>query len=366
KTIRPLFLAIDIECEPGQSLLASQLQAAKSELQKEKHICTADQRLILKQDKGHIVEAGSANPRRFEYYLYQKVSRMLDSNHIFINESAKNKRLEDDLIPISEWEHREHIIVNTGLEKLTTPIEKTLTNLTQTLRKKMEVVSRNINDGANDFVVHQPRSNQLTWKLANKRWKEEVDNPVYSQLQHKGIIEIMDYVHQKTGYLDAFKNIATKKQGSKAREEDLLACIFGNGSNYGLHHMSSISDRAIGVLRAVNDGYIRPETTSNANDVISNALAKLPIFSYYTINESAPFGSIDGQKHACRINTFKARFSAKYFRKGKGVSALTLVSNHVPVNTKVISANEYEAHHAFDLLYNNTSDIDPKTLATDT
>ncbi|MDE0552553.1 Tn3 family transposase, partial [Vibrio sp. VP6] len=117
KTIRPLFLAIDIECEPGQSLLASQLQAAKSELQKEKHICTADQRLILKQDKGHIVEAGSANPRRFEYYLYQKVSRMLDSNHIFINESAKNKRLEDDLIPISEWEHREHIIVNTGLEK---------------------------------------------------------------------------------------------------------------------------------------------------------------------------------------------------------------------------------------------------------
>lgn len=95
-------------------------------------------------------------------------------------------------------------------------------------------------------------------------------------------------------------------------------------------------------------------------------MAKLPIFSYYTINESAPFGSIDGQKHACRINTFKARFSAKYFRKGKGVSALTLVSNHVPVNTKVISANEYEAHHAFDLLYNNTSDIDPKTLATDT
>ncbi|WP_336845415.1 Tn3 family transposase, partial [Providencia rettgeri] len=61
-----------------------------------------------------------------------------------------------------------------------------------------------------------------------------------------------------------------------------------------------------------------------------------------------------------------ARFSAKYFRKGKGVSALTLVSNHVPINTKVISANEYEAHHAFDLLYNNTSHIQPKTLATDT
>ncbi|MEY0304714.1 transposase, partial [Providencia manganoxydans] len=219
---------------------------------------------------------------------------------------------------------------------------------------------------ANDFVTLQPRSNQLTWKLANKRWKDDIDNPIYNQLQHMGIIEIMDYVHQKTGYLDAFKNIASKKKNTKAKEGDLLACIFGNGSNYGVHHMSSISDRAIGVLRAVNDGYIRPETTSEANDMIADALAKLPIFKYYTINESAPFGSIDGQKHGCRINTFKARFSAKYFRKGKGVSALTLVSNHVPINTKVISANEYEAHHAFDLLYNNTSHIQPKTLATDT
>jgi hypothetical protein len=36
------------------------------------------------------------------------------------------------------------------------------------------------------------------------------------------------------------------------------------------------------------------------------------------------------------------------------------------VEIKIISANEYEAHHAFDLLYNNTSNIKPRTLATDT
>lgn len=340
-SIRPLFLAIDIECEPSQALLSEQLQIAKSELQKDKHLCSADQRLFLKQEKSYLIDKEGVNYRRFEYYLYQKVSRMLDSNHIFVNESAKNKRLEDDLIPMTEWKQNSNLVINTGLEKLNTPIEQTLATLTKSVRHKMAQVSRNINDGANDFVIHQPRTNQLTWKLANKRWKDDLDNPIYNQLQHMGIIEIMDYVNQKTGYLDAFKN-------------------------YGLHHMSSISDRAIGVLRAVNDGYIRPETTSDANDVISDALAKLPIFKHYTINESTPFGSIDGQKHACRINTFKARFSAKYFRKGKGVSALTLVSNHVPVNTKIISANEYEGHHAFDLLYNNSSDIQPKALATDT
>ncbi|MDF5463147.1 Tn3 family transposase, partial [Vibrio parahaemolyticus] len=77
------------------------------------------------------------------------------------------------------------------------------------------------------------------------------------------------------------------------------------------------------------------------------------------------YSSIDGQKFECRINTFKARYSSKDFFKGKGVSSLTLVSNHVPVNTKIIGANEYEGHFAFDLLYNNTSDIQPFTLSTD-
>ena len=44
---------------------------------------------------------------------------------------------------------------------------------------------------------------------------------------------------------------------------------------------------------------------------------------------------------------------------------MTLVSNHVPLATVVISPNEYEGHFAFDLLYNNSSEIQPKSLATD-
>ncbi|ECJ2318337.1 Tn3 family transposase [Salmonella enterica subsp. diarizonae] len=142
-------------------------------------------------------------------------------------------------------------------------------------------------------------------------------------------------------------------------------CIFGNGANYGVHRMASASDRSIGILRDVNDKFIRPDTTGIANTVVSDAIANLSVYKYWTINEESPFGSVDGQKHTCRINTFKARFSAKYFRKGKGVSAMTLVSNHVPLATVVISPNEYEGHFAFDLLYNNTSEIQPKSLATD-
>ena len=45
---------------------------------------------------------------------------------------------------------------------------------------------------------------------------------------------------------------------------------------------------------------------------------------------------------------------------------MSLVSNHVPINTVIIGANEYEGHYVFDLLFNNTSDIKPVSLSTDT
>ncbi len=335
-------------------------------LAEKRKILIISQGLIKKSDTKHLLK-DEANIKRFEFYLYYKIINSLEKETAFITESEKNKRLEDDLIPQKDWQaNKSSIITKTGLGRLQVPISETLDNLETLLGERMSRVTSSIAGDTNEFVRLQPRSNQLAWTLANRRWRDDIDNPVYSQIRHMGIIEIMNYVHRKTGYLHAFEGIATRKRNIKADQDDLIACIFGNGTNYGLHRITAISDRRVGVLRGVNDSFVRPETISAANDLISNGISRVPIFRYYTINESSPFGSIDGQKFACRINTFKARYSAKYFRKGKGVSAMTLVSNHVPVQTTVISPNEYEGHFAFDLLFNNSSDIQPKALATDT
>jgi TnpA family transposase len=49
-----------------------------------------------------------------------------------------------------------------------------------------------------------------------------------------------------------------------------------------------------------------------------------------------------------------------------GVSAVSLIANHVAINARVIGANEHESHFIFDLLMNNSSDIIPNMLSTDT
>lgn len=111
--------------------------------------------------------------------------------------------------------------------------------------------------------------------------------------------------------------------------------------------------------------FMRLETLREANDCIVNAIADLPIFSYWNIHDDYKHGSVDGQKFETRLNVFIARYSSKYFGVSRGVSAYTLCANHIPVNTKIISANQHESHHLFDILYNVTSEIDIKWLSGD-
>lgn len=62
----------------------------------------------------------------------------------------------------------------------------------------------------------------------------------------------------------------------------------------------------------------------------------------------------------------RSRHSPKYFGLNKGIVSYTAVANHIPINARVIGANEHESHYVFDILYNNTTDIRPDVHSTDT
>ncbi|MCQ6386439.1 transposase, partial [Bacillus cereus] len=38
----------------------------------------------------------------------------------------------------------------------------------------------------------------------------------------------------------------------------------------------------------------------------------------------------------------------------------------IPVNARIIGANEHESHYVIDILYNNTTDVQPDVHSTDT
>jgi TnpA family transposase len=110
---------------------------------------------------------------------------------------------------------------------------------------------------------------------------------------------------------------------------------------------------------------LRQASLQDANDRISNAIASLHIFPHYSFDLGALYGSVDGQKFSVNRPTVKARHSRKYFGRGKGVVAYTLLCNHVPLHGWLIGAHEFEAHHVFDICYRNTSDIIPAIITGD-
>jgi len=121
----------------------------------------------------------------------------------------------------------------------------------------------------------------------------------------------------------------------------MIACLIAWASNMGLGRMGENSDIGYQALATMSDNFLRLETLKSANDRVSNAIATLPIFKHYDIDDVL-HSSSDGQKFETSIQTLNARHSPKYFGLKKGVVSYTLVANNVPINAFIIGARARE------------------------
>jgi TnpA family transposase len=190
-------------------------------------------------------------------------------------------------------------------------------------------------------------------------------HPLFDALKQVDISDVMHFVNQRCQFMEAFSHILGRYTKQEADDRAITACLVAWGTNTGLSKMGDISDVRYHTLAAISDNFIRLETLSEVNDCVCNAIAQLPIFRYYNIGETI-HSSSDGQKFETQRHTLLARHSSKYFGLKKGVVAYTLVANHVPANAEVIGANDHESHYVFDILENNTTDIQPDVHSTDT
>ena len=366
-----LFNCLEFSCRDSESLLFKQIKCWQLEAGKEP-TKPIDGRLIKKSLKPYLYteqkkdEAKQVISSRYEVLLYKLVKDGLEAGLLFISDSQTFRSLADDLISDKEWESKDKILKSLEVPKISQSVDSLLTDLEQELEVLLNDVSERINNGNNEVVVFTDKSGKTKWRLPYKGVDRKVNNPFFEQLPPISLADLLSFVHQETGFLNAFTHIQPRYQKSKADLNNTIACIVANGTNYGLNKLASISDRSLDHLRTTQANFIRLETLKEANDIISNQTAALPIFEHYQIQNDRIHASSDGQKFECRLNAFKARYSSKYFNKNKGVSSVTMVANHVPINARLIGANEHESHYVFDLLYNNTTDIEIDIHSTDT
>lgn len=313
-------------------------------------------------------EAGKApclDVDRYEFLVYRLVRNALEAGNVFVRESTEFRRFEDDLISDARWQDQEAVLREIGAPLLLAPIQDTLKAFHARLDAKFTAVNQRIADGLNTHIKITGTAEKRRWTLKYPTAEEPVNSPFYSQLPGIGIAELLWFVAAHTGCLGTFSHVLDRYVKDAPDFRELLACIVAMGTNMGLWRMAEVSGLGYPSMLTTARNYLRLETLHAANDAITNAMAALPVFHLYDIQDTL-HSSSDGQRMETQIDTINARHSPKYFGLHQGVSAYTLVANHVPINAKIIGTHEHESHYVFDVLYNNTSDIKPERHSTDT
>ena len=304
-------------------------------------------------------------PDRYEFLGYRLLRNGLEAGDIFCRESVRFRSFEDDLIDDQRWQEKERLIADTGLPLLQQPIREHLAALEHVLEDRLSTVNQRITSGENEHVQIKRRGQQVRWTLQYPRDAEPVNHPVFDGLTQVDIGSVLHFVHRHCRFMDAFDHVLGRYAKQAADDCALTACLIAWATNMGLGRMGDICDIGYHTLASTSDNFVRLETLREANDRVSNATSELPIFRHYNIGDLL-HSSSDGQKFETGIHTINARYSPKYFGLKKGVVSYSLVANHVPVNARIIGANEHESHYVFDILFNNTTDIQPAVHSTDT
>jgi len=374
KNIRQVIMNIELDGSSANESLIQAIQTIQRSIKDKQPLKNYKNFLpsaILSEGlKKHIVSQSEKgreviNLDRYEFLVYSLVSDGFESGDIFCKNSNNYRSISDDLIDEKEWKKiKKNISKNLDIDFLTKESDQFLDELQELLENKYAETNDNIVNKSNAYIKLKKHKGKDKWVLPYKKLEESF-NPVFDKMPQTSVYDIMCHVNEKTKFISDFKHISMKNCKTKVDPQPIFASLIALGTNIGLSKMTSISNISWPAMRAANSNFIRPETLKSANDSIINYTVQLPSYELYKNEDGCTHSSSDGQKYETHFNTTKSRNSPKYFGLKKGVVCYSLIANHIPINAKVIGANEHESHHVFDILYNNTSEIKPDIHSTD-
>ncbi|MDP2193937.1 MAG: Tn3 family transposase [Alphaproteobacteria bacterium] len=321
---------------------------------------------IRPADEDFIYKGTILNTNRYEYECYHRIALAINESALYVTDSIRYSNLTDELLP--DWQNKKNSVIKKLNNRFfNRSINDFIEEHVKPLDKKIESLNEDINSGKNEHIkVKENKDGERFGTLPYTRKNAEIKNPFYEELPNISITNLLHVVDEKTGFINDFTHIKPYYSKSKRDEISIFVTLVANGTNLGISKMESLCDLNFNDLNCADKNFIRLSTLRAANDRISNAIAKLGIFKHWNMLSDLLLASADGQKMSTERENLMARHSLKYFGLEKGVVAYSLIANHVPINAVLIGANMHESHFLFDLFYNNTSQIKPDILSTDT
>ena len=299
---------------------------------------------------------------RYEFWLYRQLRKRLKSGEIYLDDSLQHRCFTDDLVSLDA---QADVLRQMDIPWLRQPLSSQLAALAAELQAQWQAFNRALRQGKLTHLDYERETKTLTWRRPKADNTLAQQDSFYAQLASCDIADVVRFVNDQCAFLSALTPLQPRYAKQGANAESLTAVIIAQAMNHGNLVMARTSDIPYHILEATYQQYLRQASLQAANDRISNAIAALPIFPHYSFALDALYGSVDGQKFGVERPTIKARYARKYFGRGKGVVAYTLLCNHVPLQSWLIGAHDFEGHHVFDIWYRNTSDIMPTAITGD-
>ena len=371
--LRPLYVALDFASTVPDSPWLAALAWAKSVFAKQQRLsqrplaeCPAAS--LPKRLRPYLLTFDAdgrptgLHADHYEFWLYRQIRKRFQSGEIYLDDSLQHRHFSDELVSMDE---KADVLAQMDIPFLRQPVDAQLAALTVELRAQWLAFDSELKKGELTHLDYDRDKKKLTWRKPKGDNQKVSEQAFYEQLPHCDLADVFRFVNAQCQFLSALTPLQPRYAKKVADADSLMAVIIAQAMNHGNQVMARTSDIPYHVLETTYQQYLRQASLQAANDRISNAIAALPIFPHYSFDLDTLYGAVDGQKFGVERPTVKARSSRKYFGRGKGVVAYTLLCNHVPLNGYLIGAHEYEAHHVFDIWYRNTSDIMPTAITGD-
>ncbi len=370
KNLRPLFLQLDLLSNDMDDPYIQAIELLKQRFKHQQPIPIKEQKLldiIPERADSYLLNNSSngsitVNADRFEYWFYQQCRGKLLDGKFYLEDSASHRSFDAELLSAeAELE---------ALSKLNLPIfhdscDKTLDKLIIELEDLWRIFNKKLKKVEFKHLEYDKDNQEILVKKPPEDSIEEVQEQFYNQVSPSNIINVFQFVNKECKFLKALTPLQSRYAKKIPNDNELFAVIMAQAMNHGLNVMADISNISYHTLQYNYKQYFRESTLQKASSIISAATSKLPIFKYYQAGFDMRFAAVDGQKFSVKNPTTKARYSKKYFGRGRGVVAYTLLCNHIPLHSIVISAHNHESHYVFDIIYNNESTIYPEVVTGD-
>lgn len=372
--VRPLFMEIDFESQNPDHPLLKAIHWLKDIFKKQKSLSQQSLNdfpceFISKRLEPYLFTIGEKKEKivlvnRYEILVYLQIAKQMETGSIYVANSIRHRPFSHELVSL---EDKKEILNTLDIPWLKTPREEQLNLLFKELESLWRQFNYKLKKGDLKHIKYDHDKKEIIW--VKPKLKKEEENTekktLYDKLPLCNISDVLRFTDEKCGFLSEFTPLQPRYNKQKLDDDNLIAAIISQGMNIGHYKMAQISDIPYHTLDFTYQQYIRLNTLRKANDIISNSIMRLPIFPHYTFDPDILYGAFDGQKYEVLTPTAKARYSRKYYKKGRGVVAYTLLSNHVPIQSEIIGAHEHESYFVFDIWYKNTSLIHPTILTGD-